>query len=277
MGGNGANQRVSADTFTAQWRDERVQRELVALGFELPEQMGALFMGDAPYLAHITASLPPVTDNYPLRISSELVSNPGRVPLYAAVMDERDRLARFTRSAFIAQVWPLELAGQTAPYFRYDGLIKDHFTGGLYPAADPAFLWESLDAVLVNSRLETLPLWILGTDRDGQRSALGLERLDAAQKPDVAIELALGRLAQRDYAGALQIVERSMYAAGGETSVGNLGLLLYLLGKNGRIDDARALIATLDTKKTPAIGSLIDWFETKFDAPAALAPAGARR
>jgi predicted membrane-bound spermidine synthase len=277
MGGNGGNERVSADTFTAQWRDERVQRELVALGFELPEQLGALFMGDAPYLAHITANLPPVTDNYPLRISNEEVNNPGRVPLYAAVMDERDRLARFTRSGFIAHVWPLELAGQTPPYFRYDGLIKDHFTGGLYPPADPAFLWESLDEVLANSRLETLPLWLLGTDRDAQRNALGLERRGAVQKPDVALELGLGRLAQRDYAGALQIVERSISAPGGTRSVGTLSLVLYLLGKNGKIDAARALIATLDTKRTPAIGSIIDWFETKFGAPAALSPAGTRR
>ena len=47
--------------------------ELVALGFEVPEQMGALFMGDAAYLAALTAHVPPVTDNYPSRISNELV------------------------------------------------------------------------------------------------------------------------------------------------------------------------------------------------------------
>jgi len=79
MGGNGTNERVPADTFTAQWRDERVHRELVALGFELPEQMGALFMGDAPISPASPANVPPVTDNYPLRISSELVRDPGQV------------------------------------------------------------------------------------------------------------------------------------------------------------------------------------------------------
>ena len=276
MGGNGPSERVSADTFTAQWRDERVHPELMALGFERPEQMGALFMGDAPYLAGITAGVPPVTDNYPLRISSELVRDPGRVPLYAAVMDERDRLVRFTHSAFIERVWPEELAAQTPPYFRYDGLIKDHFTQGLYPPADPPFLWESVDDVLANSRLETLPLWLLGTDRDAQRNALRLAE-QSATRPDVALELALGRLAQRDYAGALQTFEHSMSAAGGKVSVGSLSLLLYLLGKNGRNDDARALIATLDTKNTPAIGSFIDWFETKFDAHAALPPTSTPR
>jgi predicted membrane-bound spermidine synthase len=278
MGGNGANERVSTDTFTAQWRDERVHAELVSLGFELPEQMGALFMGDAPYLAATTANIRPVTDNYPLRISNDVVRDPGRVQLYATVMDERDRLTRFQSSAFIQQVWPLELVAQTPPYFRYDGLIKDHFTQGLYPPADAAFLWGSIDEVLTNSRLETLPLWLLGTDRDAQRIALGLERLGNAQKPDIEIEFALGRLAQRDYAGALQIVERSISAAGGKSSTGTLSLLLYLLGKNGRVDDARALIMTLDRNKTSAIGSFIDWFEEKFGAQTLPPPtAGTRR
>ena len=95
--------------------------------------------------------------------------------------------------------------------------------------------------------------------------------------PDVALELSLGRLAQRDYAGALQTFEGSMSAAGGKVSVGSLSLLLYLLGRNGKTDDARALIATLDTKNTPAIGSFVDWFETKFDAQAALPPASTPR
>jgi spermidine synthase len=274
VGGNGAKERASADGFTAQWRDERVHRELVALGFEQPEQMGALFMGDAAYLAGITRNIPPVTDNYPLRISSKLVRDPGQVPLYAAVMDEHDRLARFTGSDFIANVWPRELAAATPPYFRYEGLIKDHFTAGLYPAADTPFLWESLDDVLANTRLETLPLWLLGTDRDAQRNALALGAQRAAD-PNVALELALGRLAQRDFAGALDGFERSTLNSHGNLPVGSVSLLLYLLAKNDKTPDARALIATLDTKKTPEIGSFVDWFDARFDARAALPPASA--
>jgi spermidine synthase len=263
MGGNGANHRVPADTFTAQWRDERVRQELAALGFELPEQMGALFMGDAPYLARITAGVPPVADNFPARISSELVGDGARVPLYAAVMDERDRLARFNGSAFIAQVWPLEIAARTPPYFRYEGMIKDHFTHGVYPPVEPVFSLESVDEVLANSPLETLPLWLLGTDRDIQQNAQRLAPPDAEQ-PDAALELAMGRLAQRDYAGALQILEGSMSRAGGKVSAGRLSLLMYLLAKNGRADDARGLIADLDMEKTPTMGGFVDWFEKKF-------------
>jgi hypothetical protein len=276
MGGNGGKERVSADTFTAQWRDDGVRRELVALGFEMPEQMGALFMGDSSYLAGVTENVLPVTDNFPLRISSELVRDPGRVPLYAAMMDERDRLDRFTHSGFIAQIWPQELAAQTPPYFRYEGLIKDHFTRGVYPASEPAFLWESIDEVLSGSRLETLPLWLLGTDRDAQRNVLALGPQEATRS-DVALELARGRLAARDYSGALAAFEPSIAARQGKVSVGDLSLLLYLLGKSGRADDARMLVATLDAKDDPDVGAFTDWFQSRFDAQASLPPANVPR
>ena len=74
----------------------------------------------------------------------------------------------------------------------------------------------------------------------------------------------MGRLAQRDYAGALQILESSMSRAGGKVSAGRLSLLMYLLAKNGRADDARALIADLDMERTPTMGGFVDWFEKKF-------------
>jgi predicted membrane-bound spermidine synthase len=269
MGGTGAgDERATLDGFTAQWRDDRVRRELIATGFEQPEQMGALFMGDASYLADLTGKIPPVTDNYPLRISSELVRDPGPVPVYATVMDERERLARFQRSDFIGRVWPEGLAARTLPYFRYEGLIGEHFTQGLYPAADQPFLWESIDDVLVNSRLETLPLWLLGSDRDAQRNALAAAQRGATA--ETAQELALGQLAQRDYAGALHTFEGSMAAAGGKISVGSGCLLLYLLGKNGRIDEARAVIAGVDQAKAPELGRCVDWFEAKFDRQASV-------
>jgi hypothetical protein len=44
--------------FSTQWRDERVRPEMVALGFEAPEQMGSLFMADAKDLAALTAGVP---------------------------------------------------------------------------------------------------------------------------------------------------------------------------------------------------------------------------
>jgi hypothetical protein len=255
-----------------------VSRELVALGFELPEQLGALFMGDARYLAALTADIPPVTDNHPLRISSHLVGSPGYVPLYAAVMDEGERLARFQQSTFIERVWPHDLRARAPEHFRYEGLIKDHFTRGLYPPSERAFKLEALDEVLSETSLETLPLWLLGSDWDVQQNALELaQQIDTAHDSELERELALGYLAQRDYVGALQAMERSVVAAGGNASVDDTSLLLYLLAKNGKFDAARALIASLDATQHPALGSFIRWFDAKFGAQADTLPASALR
>jgi hypothetical protein len=146
-------------------------------------------------------------------------------------------------------------------------LIKEHFTGGVYPTVAPAFQWKSIDEMLENSSLETLPLWLLGSDWDSQRNARRLGQTGAARL-DVAAELSLARVAQRDYAGALQILDGPLTAAHGKFSLDHLKLLLYLLGKNGKIDDARALIASLDVEKTPAIGSFVDWYRVRFDGQA---------
>jgi spermidine synthase len=264
MGSNGATGGVSAETFSAQWRDERVRRELVALGFEMPEQMGSLFMSDAPGLAALTAGVAPVTDNYPLRISDSLVRVPGRVPLYDTVMDERRRLERFEQSAFIERLWPRDLREDSAPFFRYEGMIKDHFTNGLYPNTSEPFLWERIDDVLANTSLETLPLWLLGTDRDTERIATDLAADSTASNDvEIEIELALDLLARRDYASALRHMDRYL-AGGGDMSVGRLSLLLYLLGKNEKFEEANGLIDSVDVATTPEIGAFLKWFERKF-------------
>jgi hypothetical protein len=271
MGGNGNDERVSTDAFSAQWRDDRVHAELARLGFETPEQMGALFMGDATYLARLTGRMPPVTDNYPERISSTLPHDTAPVPLYTAVMDESDRLERFEHSTFIAKVWPPDLAAETRPYFRYDGFIKEHFTLGMYPAINQPFLWDQIDDVLENSGLVTLPLWLLGTDHDAQAIAVRAAQ-QGSVSPEVAQELALGRLAQRDYAGALQLLDSSLQATGGNSSIGTTCMLLYLLAQNRQLDRARTLVASIDVTKTPDVARCIDWFGAKFDAHTALTP-----
>jgi predicted membrane-bound spermidine synthase len=264
MGSNGADGAVAADTFVAQWRDARVAPELAALGFESPEQMGSLFMGDARDLAALTDGVAPVTDNYPLRISARLADPSRVVPLYASVMDERDRAARFDRSGWIARVWPRELAAASAPYFRYEGLIKSHFTNGIYADTREAFRWEAIDDVLANTALETLPLWLLGTDSDAQRIVSALPPSEPPSS-DVELELALGRLARRDYAGALEHTQLAL--ADGRISAGDLSLLLYVLAKNDLLDDARAVAASVDASRTPGIRSFLAWFDDKFPGP----------
>ena len=58
-------------------------------------------------------------------------------------------------------------------------MIGDYFADHVYQDWQQPFLWESIDDVLANTRLETLPLWLLGTDVAAQRNAIELEPGDA--------------------------------------------------------------------------------------------------
>lgn len=260
LGSNGAGP-VSAAAFSAQWRDERVRHELAALGFESPEQMGSLFMADAKDLAELTARIPPVTDNYPLRISHRLLGVPTHVALYDRVMNERERLTRFERSAYIDRIWPRELARASVPFFRYEGMIKEYFTSSVYPDTRDTYRWQAIDDVLTNTSLETLPLWLLGSNQVALRIANKIAA-DGTLSPQIERRLALERLVQRDYAGALDHLQRSL--AGGQINADDLSLLLYVLAKNGRLEDAKAVLAGVDRSRDPEVRRFLEWFEAKF-------------
>jgi spermidine synthase len=261
LGSNGADGPVSAAAFAAQWRDERVRPELVALGFESPEQMGSLFIADAQDLAALTSRVAPVTDNYPLRISDRLVEVSERVSLYDRMMDERARQVRFERSPYIDRIWPRELEPASLPFFRYEGMIKEYFTISLYPDTRDPYLWEAIDDALTNTSLESLPLWLLGSDPDAQRIANTLAHRGTLS-PEIELHLAIGRLAQRDYAGALDHMQRSL--ADGKVSVNDLSLLLYVLAKNGRMEDAKAALARIDASENAKFQRFREWFEVRF-------------
>jgi hypothetical protein len=55
--------------------------------------------------------------------------------------------------------------------------------------------------------------------------------------------------------------------ANAETGVRNLSLLLYVLAKNGLLEDATAVIADVDASRTPEIRSFLDWYDARFLQP----------
>jgi spermidine synthase len=261
MGSNGPSERVSVEAFSAQWRDGRVAPELAALGFETPEQMGSLFMGDARLLQALVERVAPLTDNYPWRLSSTPAGNQGRVPLYEQLMDEDERRARFRESAYIDALWPRELEERSDPYFRYERMIKNLFTENLYRDARDPFPWEAIDEVLTRSNLETLPLWQLGSDHVVIEVAAALAPGEQQRRE---LELALGSLARRDFSSAIEHATR--YAEGNESlAEGDLSLLLYLLAKNDRLPEARALIDGLGAAQAADMKVFVDWFVAKFE------------
>ncbi len=264
MGSNGAERSSTIEQFSAQWHDPTVGPELAALGFETPAQMGSLFMADSRLLTAFTSKTSPVTDNYPLRISSRLVHRQGRIPLYEVMMDESERLKHFRQSEFIDRFWPAELKEQSEAFFGYERMIKNHSTDGLYAEATDPFLWDAIDDLLTDSTLETLPLWLLGSDQAVQDIVdTRLQRNE--YQADLELELALKHLSRRDYAAALRHTQG--YIKGTDTvTVGVYSLLLYVLGKNGMLAEAQSIIDNMDAaaRELKEVDHFLAWFTAKF-------------
>ncbi len=262
VGSNGATSGSSLEEFSAQWRDPVVGPELVSLGFESPQQFGSLFMADAAFLKQLTAHVAPVKDNYPARLSSTVVSYLDKVALYDVLMDEEQRLERFRSSQFVAAVWPEELRREAEQYFEYEHLLKNHFTGGGYRRQDDPYFWASLDDMLTETSLTTLPLWLLGSDAAAQRIVSELME-QGGYRTEFALDLAKKFTAERDFATAL------MYATDHVNSAGSVPLwdsnfYLYLLGKNGNAEQAAPIISQLSGMGQPEADRFVGWYTARF-------------
>jgi spermidine synthase len=265
LGSNDAEPNTSIQQFSAQWSDPTVNQELVALGFETPAQLGSLFMGDAGLLTELTANVAPVTDNYPLRISARHAYGQGRVPLYDDLMNETERLTRFRRSPFIQKFWPAGLKEESETFFRYERMIKNHFTSDLYRDRSDPYRWQAIDELLTHTSLETLPLWLLGSDDDVQNTIDAWPR-NGEHGTEAELELAVKKLSARDYPAARGHIEAHMQGRR-NVSTAVYNLYLYILAKNGMLAEARMHIARLDAngRERPDVQRFLNWFVTRFE------------
>ena len=270
LGSRGATSRIDAAEFSAQWRDPAVGRELIELGLESPAQLGSLFMADADLLSRLTADILPVTDNYPSRISSELVFNDKFVETYDLLMDEDARRERFSNSSMINNQWPLEIVKQADPYFAYERLIKDRFTGGIYRRDSDPYQWASIDDLLSHSSLTTLPLWLLGSEYDTQ--AIVARQLEQdGYRTEFALELARKHTAERDFETALMYLHDHQRNSKGLTPSAST-LLVYLLLNNGFVDQARITADQLRSVGRPDLDQFVEWFDGKLDEESSARP-----
>jgi predicted membrane-bound spermidine synthase len=235
VGTRGATGPVSEAHFAAQWRDPVVAPELAGLGFERPEQLGALFVGDADYLRALTAGAPAVTDDRPKRITAPPSSREGLERLRAELVNVEAARARFRESPLVEALWPERLRAASLPYFEWQRILNDF----LWDEGDPnESSVDDLHRVLTRSSLRTPALWLLDSDADRQRI---LDQADAGRRAHPALQLHLGirRLAARDYAGALEPLQRA--EAGQRLRRQALGLRIFALAMDGRVETARRL------------------------------------
>jgi hypothetical protein len=219
-------------------------------------------MADADLLNELTANVRPVVDNFPSRISTKLVRGREYVELYDHLMDEQARIDRFRDSDLIARIWPESMRSASEPYFAYERLIKNYFIGPAYITPDDPYAWGVLDDLLTDTTLETLPLWLLGSDADNQRIVEKLVE-EEGYRSEFALELARKHAAAREFDTALMYMEDYV------TSTGNVPLwssnfYLYLLARNGLTERASPVIAQMRAAGSPEMDRFVEWYSGRF-------------
>jgi spermidine synthase len=191
---------VDAEHFRAQWSDEVVKRALVRVGFELPTQLPALFIGDASYLHELSADAAPLTDDWPKRMHQP-DSQDDRDALIAGFRDIAAARTRFNASELIARLVPQPIREQSVREFETQRVL-DALT---YREAAQLRDTRLLHELLRKTTLRTPVLVLLGSDPD--REAV-LERLppERAQRPAWRMHRVASLLASRELEGALELL-----------------------------------------------------------------------
>jgi predicted membrane-bound spermidine synthase len=239
VGTNGATGPVSEERFSAQWRDPKLAPELVAVGIERPEQLGALFIADARQLRELVSADEAVVDDEPhlLRAAPrgfvEGLTEPWR--------DETAARQRFQTSQLIASLWPEAVRKRTLDYFDEQHLLNQLLFGVPLPGFQKDL--AAVDVALTGSDVQLPVLLLLGSDPDLQRAATNRARKHPGD-PDAVRHLAVGSLARRDFPRAA-IEFRSLLGTPYDRSA---RALLTYLERRGWLTDPLSLGGTAEPR-----------------------------
>jgi predicted membrane-bound spermidine synthase len=223
---------ASMDAFAKPWNDPLIGPQLREIGFELPQQIGATFMADAPYLKQLTAGTPPLTDDYPRRLLFErYLADPRVGDWFREMIDTSRARTAFNASRFIKDFWPEPLREETLQFFDLQRLVNRVMLAGANPLRDI----EQLDDLLMRTTLRRLPLWVLGSDDVHQQLA------DTGNDGTGMVEYELGvrLMAFRNYRAAASYFRASEQRGFRAPSIGPLRT--YALCLAGEMEKAREL------------------------------------
>lgn len=236
VGTRSARGPVSHEQFTRQWLDPVVAPEMRALGFERPEQLGALFVGDAAYLQDLIRDSPPLVDDRPKEIEALFRSRAEVDRLSQSFTDVAAARARFRHSSLIERLWPEPLLTASLPYFEFQGAINSNFYGGAPSARDTGV--EDAHRLLNGSSLSTPALWRLGGDSDIQRLVANAEPAELA-RPEMQFHLGIQLISERMYAAAVEPLRQAEAVT--ELRAEAFQLRIYALCMSGQADQAQHL------------------------------------
>ena len=234
-GATPSNSPVPEEAFSRQWANPGVADEMKRLALERPEQLGALFIGDAPFIRSLLGGAPSLTDDDPKLIEAPFSSANAGAELLARLTDVSAAKQRFEESPFIRRFWPEGLRMASAPFFDFERVIDAHMYGSLVQSP-PAI--EDVHRVLTRSSLRTPVLWRLASNDDIQQ-VVSSATPQELQDPLLQFHRGVRLLSERDYgaaAAAFAIAEQ-----GTDASDNAFALHVYALCMAGETREAEEL------------------------------------
>jgi spermidine synthase len=254
MGIKGPGRGVREDEMGLLWSDAATRGDLMRIGIEVPQQLGALFLMDGEEIDRITRDIAPLTDFYPKRLSDAPWDEQATHRFAWPYMEAAAAVQRFLWSPLINRIWPETLNKSLHSFFA---VRESRYLSELVGSNKLA----ELDLYLRGSRLRTPVLEVLRSDEFrlsiAERVALTSESPPTETVPD----LVAGALASRRVSEAIRLLEIGRNR--GSTGVNDILLLTYLYCLNGNVGKAESLVA--DNAGSIKRDWFIDWLWTKLE------------
>jgi spermidine synthase len=197
---------LSEQDFRRQWNVPAVAAEMKRLGIERPEQLGALFIGDAAFVRALADDARLLTDDDPKLIEAPSSSQEESTRLLASITDTGAARTRFQTSEFVARLWPESLIRASAPYFDVQHVIDAHMYGSL---VKQSLALDDVHRLLTGTTVQTPILWRLASNADIQH-VVSTASPEELMDPLLQYHLAIRLLSERNYRAAAASFSRAL-------------------------------------------------------------------
>ena len=257
LGSNGGLQPISRQRLYDYWTSP-LANELFDIGVENPGMLLSLFTADHDTLARLLEDSPPLTDNFPQRLSSSVVGILDHSPFYARLLNVDSRRNRFASSEYLRGILPAKVIEESIPYFELEKvfLINAHS-----PHVDfqLPYRWEALTVVLTQTNLETLPLYLLGSS---PRELSMLESSNDVASLEYQRLRSYRLLVRRDFRAAADLLREITEHRAATLQQNDIRLALVARALAGETFPVEAIEAHPEVAGDPLFKQ---WFTTRFE------------
>lgn len=190
---------VSQNRYDLPWLTPEYREILLDIFLEKPPQLASCFLAGAQDLAEFCGNTPPLTDDFPYRLSP--FSNADFAGEISQMLQPETAKARFVRAEFIKKLLPMKVREAALNWYP---LQRIHYLA--LSRQDWEMAFDVLYNTLTLTNLEVLPLYIMGVDPKFLES---LEKFPELTKNDPMLPIFFGiqALSHRNYNLAIKMIQ----------------------------------------------------------------------